>query len=106
MTEVGKMEQIDAQTFTDALETLSKIEQKLDSILDDKTNSLKVEVHEQLLTTAQVAEMLQVTRQTLHVWNKKGVLKGVRIGTRIRYKLSEVENYIQSTNLKTAYHEN
>ena len=43
------------------------------------------------LTRTQVAEQLQVSKQTLIVWNRKGVLKGTRIGTRIRYKQSDIE---------------
>ena len=54
------------------------------------------EFPEQYLTRNQVGEILQVSRQTLSSWHDKGVLKGARIGTRIRYRLSDIQSMINS----------
>lgn len=51
----------------------------------------------QYLTRAQVAAKLQVTNQTLISWHKKGVLKGSRVGTRVRYLKSDVEELMNQT---------
>ena len=56
----------------------------------------QVEPREQYLTREQVAEILQVSRQTLSIWNKKGVLKSYRIGTRVRYKLTDVQQVLET----------
>jgi len=44
------------------------------------------------LTRKETAELLGISLVTLHNWTKKGLIKGHRINTRIRYKSSEVEN--------------
>ena len=46
---------------------------------------------ETYFTRQEVSDYLQVSLPTLHQWAKDGTLKGYRIGTRIRYKRSDVE---------------
>lgn len=45
---------------------------------------------EPLLTISQLAEKLQVTRETIRRMRKAGKIKEYRIGASIRFKLSEV----------------
>jgi predicted site-specific integrase-resolvase len=46
---------------------------------------------DRLLSRKQIAEIYGVTAQTVYIWDRKGILKGVRVGRRgIRYKMSEV----------------
>lgn len=47
---------------------------------------------EELLTRKQAAGILGVTLPTLLDWTRNGVIIGYRIGHRIRYKRSEIEN--------------
>lgn len=51
---------------------------------------METEENEKLLTINQLAEKLQVTRQTIRNWRKSGKIKEHRIGDTIRFKLSEV----------------
>ena len=44
-----------------------------------------------VLTRKDAAKMLNVSLPTLHFWTKEGVIKGTRIGSRIRYRLSDLE---------------
>jgi excisionase family DNA binding protein len=44
----------------------------------------------EFITRKQTAELLGISLVTLHDWTKKGIIKGYRINTRIRYKKSEV----------------
>lgn len=44
-----------------------------------------------LLTANEVAELLNVDKSTLWRWEKSEYLKPIRIGSKIRYKQSEVE---------------
>jgi len=54
---------------------------------------------EELLTIKQAAKILKVSPQTLRRWDKQGVLKAVRVGTRKgvgdrRYRKKDIEAYI------------
>ncbi len=44
----------------------------------------------ELITREQAAKYLGVSLPTLNEWTKTGVLKGYRIGSRVRYKLPEI----------------
>lgn len=45
---------------------------------------------EQLLTAAEVCDMLGVTKQTLWRWDKLNYLKKVRVGNCVRYRRADV----------------
>ena len=44
------------------------------------------------LTVKQVSKLLGVSTVTIHAWKESSVLKAYRVGTRIRFKRSEVES--------------
>ncbi len=46
---------------------------------------------EKYLTRKETAKLLQVSLVTLNDWSKKGFIQSYRIGGRIRYKLSEID---------------
>lgn len=46
---------------------------------------------ERLLSAAEVAELLGVTRVTLHRWEKSGYLVPQRVGGMVRYMAADVE---------------
>jgi excisionase family DNA binding protein len=52
----------------------------------------------ELLNTDQVAQMLQVTAGTLMVWRctKKYPLRFVKIGRNVRYRASDVEEFLRA----------
>jgi len=82
--------QIESLKAEELIDRLDQIEQKLDLASKNHPESSV----EKYLTRRQVSELLQVSRQTLSVWHKKGVLIGSRVGTRIRYRYSDVEHLI------------
>ena len=45
----------------------------------------------ELLTIDEVAEMLKVSKMTLHRWDKLGILKKIEVGGKSRYRKSDVE---------------
>ena len=51
----------------------------------------------ELLTLKETCELLKVHRNTLRLWDKKGILKAVRFGTRKdrKYKKSDFLNLLQ-----------
>jgi len=55
---------------------------------------------EELLTLTEAAKVLKVHPNTLRLWDKKGILKAVRIGVKRvrRYKKEDIERFINSKN--------
>ncbi len=45
----------------------------------------------EFLTSQQLADILNVTRQTIHNWHKQGKIKALRIGRSLAIPFSEVE---------------
>lgn len=50
---------------------------------------------EELLTRAEAAQLLGITLPTLRQYTRRGLVEGYRIGTRVRYKRSEVLGSLQ-----------
>ena len=49
---------------------------------------------DELLTRQQVADMLGVTLTTLFHWNNKGILPTIKIGNKVRYRMSDIESLL------------
>jgi excisionase family DNA binding protein len=49
-----------------------------------------VEVTDDFINEKEAAKFLQVSKATMHLWRKSGVIPFYRIGSRIRYKKSEL----------------
>lgn len=58
----------------------------IDKLLEQREN--KPEVY---LTAEETAKRLQVDRSTLWRWNKEVYLVSTKVGSKVRYKLSDVE---------------
>jgi excisionase family DNA binding protein len=60
---------------------------------------------EELLTLKKAAKILNVNTQTLRRWDRKGILKAIRVGNRKgvgdrRYRKKDIEEYISRKNKK------
>ena len=88
--------QIEGLTAKDLFQKFADLEQKIESKNEPLLGIIKEE--KELLTRTEVSQKLLVTRQTLDNWHKKGILKKLWIGTRIRYKLSDIERLIETQN--------
>jgi excisionase family DNA binding protein len=53
----------------------------------------------ELLTLKQACEILKVHPQTLRQWDRKGILKAVRLGTRgdRRYRIEDINKLVNSS---------
>ena len=48
-----------------------------------------------IMTRQETAKLLGITLCTLHDWTKNGIIQGTRIGSRVRYRQSDVENALK-----------
>ncbi len=48
----------------------------------------------ELLTINEVCVLLRVSRTTVYTWNTKGVLKPIKLASRVRYLKSDIENLL------------
>ena len=66
------------------------MDEKLKSFIQhDKTKSPS------FVTRKETARLLRISLPTLHEYTKNGILVGYRIGGRILYKLSEIEDVLE-----------
>ncbi len=50
------------------------------------------------ITRKDASELLGVSLVTIHTWTKENVINAYKIGTRVRYKRSEIENILLNSN--------
>lgn len=85
------MEKVLFSSFTEAdfKEIIKKALQ--DSLTIIQTNISTVKHETEFITRKQTAELLGVSLPTLGKWTKEGIIPAYRISSRVRYKLSEVQ---------------
>ncbi len=54
------------------------------------------------LSRKDVSELLGVSLPTLHQWGKQGILKPYKIGNRVRYRQSDIEETLLESNRSTS----
>lgn len=78
--------------------SLSDIEAVVRKVLDDRLNDLIPQRKEDTplyLTRDEAAKMLRITLPTLNDWTKLGRIPVQRIGRRVLYALSDIENTLE-----------
>lgn len=78
--------------------SLSDIEAVVRKVLDDRLNDLIPQRKEDTplyLTRDEAAKMLRITLPTLNDWTKLGRIPVQRIGRRVLYALSDIENVLE-----------
>ncbi|MGL4956533.1 MAG: helix-turn-helix domain-containing protein [Bacteroidales bacterium] len=73
---------------------------RLEAAIASLSQSKPARTHDQsdYLTRRELAKRLSVTFPTLHDWTRKGILKAYRMGKRVYYKASEVEDRLDLLN--------
>lgn len=68
-------------------------------LINRAKNELSTEIaearKEQYLTREEVKEICGVCNATLWHWNKKGYLKTIKIGSKVRYRMSDVRKILE-----------
>lgn len=54
------------------------------------------------LSRKEVSELLGISLVTIHDWGKKGILKPYKMGNRVRFKRSEIEQTLLQSNKKAS----
>lgn len=78
-------------TDPEANKVMDQISKRLDSI----EKRLPKKPLSRLIDRKQVSQILGVSTITIIDWDKKEITKPIRIGTRIRYKLSDIESLLE-----------
>lgn len=71
-------------------ELISKVDE-----ISDKLNTSRTAKTETYLNNKQFMEMLDVSLRTAQSWRDEGKITFSQVGSKIYYKLSDVENFIQ-----------
>lgn len=80
-------------TYTLNAEDLENVLQKLiDAAIEEHFDKQKAD---KMLSIAQVCKMLDVDKSTLWHWNKDGYLKKIYVGSKPRYKESDVKAILE-----------
>src|SRR5690606_8191718 len=54
------------------------------------------------ITRKEAAELFGVSLVTIHNWTKEGVIRAYKIGTRVRFKKSEIEDILLNSNKRAS----
>ena len=79
-------------------ELLEKIGQLIENKVGQKNHEPQKQNQSKFISRKDVAELLQISLPTLNDWTKSGLLNSYQIGTRILYKLDEVEQSLTQRN--------
>ena len=73
-----------------------------DTLRDEIRNTISAKPsQEQYLTRKETAKLLQISLVTLWSWSKEGIIQSYTIGSRVRYKKSDIDNALKAKkNLK------
>ncbi len=83
--------------FDQITEELISIQTKLDSLKSKLTTRVhQTKDPDTLLTTDQVCKLLNISRVTAWSWEKKNLLKPVKVGNLKRFRLSDIQSITQS----------
>ncbi len=82
---------------------VNELLQKIGQLIDEKIGNIQHPTQKNqsnLISRKEVSRLLKISLPTLHDWTKSGLLTSYRIGSRILYKLAEVEESITQRDFK------
>jgi excisionase family DNA binding protein len=75
--------------------TLEDFFTRLEALIDQKLEerfAREKEAEVRYLTAKEVCALLQISTPTLYAWTKQGLIPSYRIGSRVRYKSTEIDH--------------
>jgi excisionase family DNA binding protein len=77
--------------------TAEELQEVIRSVIKEELQVLQPKKNEtHYLTRNEVVDLLKISLPTLHDYTKRGIVKGYRIGSRVLFKLDEIEQSIKS----------
>ncbi len=61
---------------------------------------MKPETFQRLLTVEEIADYLQVKPSTIYQWTHQGFIPHVKLGNRVRFRLSQVDKWVERRAVK------
>lgn len=77
--------------------------EKMGKLLDSKLNNVatqKTQIQPQYLSRKEVSKLLKISLPTLRERTNAGMLRSYRVGNRVLYKLSEIEEALENSSIK------
>lgn len=72
---------------------ISEIVGKVKSeLLSDLVKTFKENEPNRYFTAQEICDRFSVTKPTIHEWRKRGIIRSYRLGSRVYYRLDEIEN--------------
>jgi len=68
----------------------NRLERTIKAVLDEQQIK-EVPKQAKLLTRKELSELLRVSLPTLHIWTKLGLVQSYKIGNRVYYKSTEID---------------
>ncbi|MDV3927733.1 hypothetical protein CMT52_08940 [Elizabethkingia anophelis] len=58
----------------------------------DLEKTIKDNEPKRYLSADEICKQFDITKPTIHEWRKRGILKSYKLGSRVYYRLDEIEN--------------
>ena len=72
--------------------TAEELQEVIRSVIKEELHVFQPKKNEtRYLTRNEVVDLLKISLPTLHKYTKRGIVKGYKIGTRVLYRLDELE---------------
>jgi len=94
--EVTQLHNINPEDFKN--EILSGVQKQLEKF----SQNFKPKDPTVWLSRKEVSEMLAVSLVTIHDWGKKGILHPYKVGNRVRFKRSDIEQTLNQSNKRAS----
>ena len=90
----------DLRVFSDELinRAINEVALAFRATDEERLLSFRATDEERLLSREEVKDMCGVCDATLWHWNKRNYLKAVKVGSKVRYRLSDVKRILGGTN--------
>ena len=87
--------------MTDLMQIISN--ELITRAVSEVAAALKGAEEDRLLTRDEVKDMCGVCDTTLWLWNKRNYLKAVKVGSKVRYRFSDVRRILGKTDKSSGY---
>jgi excisionase family DNA binding protein len=74
----------------------------IEKLLDDFSKQLEPKESEVWISRVEASKLMQISLVTIHNWSKDGILRAYRIGNRVRFRHSEIEQTLLNSNKRAS----